>query len=271
MTKTSRQARRIGEADLAGIFAGKVVLVTGGGSGMGKSSAQRFAEEGGRVAVVDLNLEAAQAVVEAIRAAGGEALAVRADIASQADNDRMVAETIGQFGGLDAAFLNAAYLGPVLDFFETDAKTFDLIVGINLRGCFFGMQATARAMRPGGPVVVNASTAALAANQYSAVYTATKHGVLGLVRAAAEPFAERKLRINAICPGFIQTPMNGMADSVAPIAPELLEQPGFCGLGQPQHIAELALFLASARAAFVSGGAYLADGGLMANIPSVRF
>jgi NAD(P)-dependent dehydrogenase (short-subunit alcohol dehydrogenase family) len=255
---------------MAGMFDGKTVLVTGGGQGMGKSAAQRFAEEGAKVAIVDLNLEAAQAVAGWIRAKGGAAIAIRADIASQADNDRMVAETVAQFGGLDAAFLNAAYLGPVLDFFETDAETFDKIVNINLRGCFFGMQATARAMKPGGSVVVNASTAALAANQYNAVYTATKHGVLGLVRAAAEPFGARHLRINAICPGFIQTPMNGMADSVAPVPPETLMPPDFCGLGQPQHIAELALFLASTRSAFLTGAAYLADGGLMANIPSVR-
>ena len=200
------------------MFEGKTVLVTGGGQGMGKSAAQRFAEEGAKVAVIDLNLAAAEAVVAWIEAIGGQAIAIRADIASQADNDRMVAETVAHFGGLDAAFLNAAYLGPVLDFFETDAETFDKIVNINLRGCFFGMQATARAMPRGGSVVVNASTAALAANQYNAIYTATKHGVLGLVRAAAEPFGARGLRINAICPGFIQTPMNGMADSVATAA-----------------------------------------------------
>ena len=252
------------------MFEGKTVLVTGGGQGMGKSAAQRFAEEGAKVAVIDLNLAAAEAVVAWIEAIGGQAIAIRADIASQADNDRMVAETVAHFGGLDAAFLNAAYLGPVLDFFETDAETFDKIVNINLRGCFFGMQATARAMPRGGSVVVNASTAALAANQYNAIYTATKHGVLGLVRAAAEPFGARGLRINAICPGFIQTPMNGMADSVAPLSPQTLLPPDFCGLGQPQHIAELALFLASTGSAFLTGAAYLADGGLMANIPSVR-
>ncbi len=255
---------------MTGMFAGKVVLVTGAGSGMGKSAAQRFAEEGARVAVVDLNLDAANAVVDWIRAAGGQAVAIHADIASQADNDRMVAETVSHFGGLDAAFLNAAYLGPVIDFFETDAATFDKIVNINLRGCFFGMQATARAMKPGGSVVVNASTAALAANQYNAIYTATKHGVLGLVRAAAEPFGARGLRINAICPGYIRTPMNGFPDSVAPAPADTLETPPFCGIGMPQHIAELALFLASQRSSFLTGAAYLADGGLMANIPSIR-
>jgi NAD(P)-dependent dehydrogenase (short-subunit alcohol dehydrogenase family) len=256
---------------MAGMFDGKVVLVTGGGSGMGKSAVQRFAQEGARVAVVDIDLEAAQAVVDWIHGQGGAAIAIRADIADQGDNDRMVAETLAKFGGLHAAFLNAALLGGVLDFFETDAATFDQIVGINLRGCFFGMQATARAMEPGGSVVVNASTAAMAANQYNAVYTATKHGVVGLVKAAAEPFGARKLRINAICPGYIATPMNGVADSVEPTPPGTLAPTDFCGMGLPQHIAELALFLASTRSAFLTGAAYLADGGLMANIPSVRF
>ncbi len=256
---------------MAGLFEGKVVLVTGAGSGMGKSAAQRFAEEGAKVAIVDLNREAAEVTVGWIRDKGHDAFAIHADIARQDDNDRMVAETVSHYGGLDAAFLNAAYLGPVLDFFETDAATFDKIVNINLRGCFFGMQATARAMKAGGAVVVNASTASLSANQYNAIYTATKHGVLGLVKAAAEPFGARGLRINAVCPGYIQTPMNGMADSVAPLPPETLEPPAFCGLGQPQHIAELAVFLASTRAAFLTGAAYLADGGLMANIPAVRF
>ncbi len=255
---------------MAGLLEGKIALVTGGGQGMGKSAAQRFAEEGAKVAVVDLNIETAGATARSIHDSGGEAIAIQADIASQADNDRMVADVVGRYGGLDVAFLNAAYLGPVLDFFETDAATFDKIVSINLRGCFFGMQATARAMKPGGSVVVNASTAALSANQYNAVYTATKHGVLGLVKAAAEPFGARGLRINAICPGYIQTPMNGMADSERPLPPDALEPTAFCGLGQPQHIAELAVFLASSRAAFLTGAGYLADGGLIANIPSVR-
>jgi len=256
---------------MAGMFTDKVVLVTGGGQGMGKSAAQRFAEEGAKVAIVDLNLEAARAVVDWIDAKGGDAFAIHADIADQGDNDRMVAETVARFGALHAAFLNAAYLGPVLDFFETDAATFDKIVSINLRGCFFGMQATARAMGPGGSVVVNASTAAMAANQYNAVYTATKHGVVGLVKAAAEPFGARKLRVNAICPGYIATPMNGVADSVEPTPADALAPSDFCGMGLPQHVAELAVFLASSRAAFLTGAAYLADGGLMANIPSVRF
>jgi len=255
---------------MAGMFTDKVVLVTGGGQGMGKAAAQRFAEEGAKVAVVDINLEAAQSVASWIGSNGGEAIAVRADISQEADNHRMVAETVSRFGSLHAAFLNAAMLGGVLDFFETDAATFDRIVGINLRGCFFGMQATARAMGPGGSVVVNASTDSLSANQYNAVYTATKHGVLGLVKAAAEPFGARKLRINAICPGYIATPMNGIADSVEPMPADALPPTDFCGMGLPQHIAELALFLCSSRAAFMTGAAYLADGGLMANIPSIR-
>jgi NAD(P)-dependent dehydrogenase (short-subunit alcohol dehydrogenase family) len=255
---------------MIGMFAGKTVLVTGAGQGMGKSAAQRFAEEGARVAIVDLNLDAAETVAGSIREAGGEAFACRANITSQADNDRMVAETITRFGAVDAAFLNAGYHGPILDFFETDVATYDRIMGINLRGCFFGIQAAGRAMKPGSAIVVNASTAALAANQFNAVYTASKHGVLGLVRGTAEAFAKRGIRINAICPGVVRTPMNGFQDAQAPVPPETLVQPEFSGVGEPQHIAELAVFLASARASFLTGAAYLADGGLMANIPTAK-
>jgi len=252
------------------MFDGKIVLVTGAGSGMGRAAAQRFAQEGAQVCAVDLNIGSAEATVASICSGGGEAFACQADIAQQADNDRMVAETVARYGGLDAAFLNAGYLGPNLDFFKTDAKTFDFIVSVNLRGCFFGMQSTGRAMRPGGAVVITASTAAFAANQYNAVYTATKHGVLGLVKATAEAFAARGLRINAICPGVTRTGMIGMTSALTPVPPDQLKQPEFAGLGEPQHIAELALFLASPRASFITGAAHTIDGGLMAHIPAAR-
>ena len=256
---------------MAGLFANKAVLVTGGGSGMGKSAAQRFAEEGGRVCVVDLKGDAAEYVANAIRDAGGDAFACQADIAIEADNERMVRETVVRYGGLDVAFLNAGFLGPDLDFFETDAASFDKVMSVNLRGCFFGMKHAGRAMRPGGAVVVTASTAALSANQYNAAYTASKHGALGLVKGAAEAFAAKGLRVNAICPGVVSTPLIGMKEaSDRPIAPEQLQQSSFAGIGQAQHIAELALFLAGPRASFITGAAYIADGGLMSNIPTAR-
>jgi len=255
---------------MGGTFAGKSIIVTGGGSGMGKSAAQRFAEEGGRICVADVNKDGADDTVAAIRESGGQAFACHADIAEEAENVRMVAEAVARYGGLDVAFLNAGYLGPNLDFFETDAASFDKIMAVNLRGCFFGMQAAGRAMKPGGAVVVTASTAALAANQYNAPYTGSKHGVLGLVKAAAEPFAHRGLRINAICPGVVSTPLIGMTDSDRPLPADDLAQPAYAAIGQPQHIAELALFLASPAASFITGAAYIADGGLMSNIPSAR-
>ena len=260
---------RLGEEALSKEFAGKSVIVTGAASGIGKAAAYRFADEGAKVCVADLNIAGAETVAQALKDKGAEACATKVDVSVKDDNDRMVAETVAAFGGLDAAFLNAGYYGPGTSFFDEDVTAFDRIIAINLRGCFLGIRAVAKAIRSGGAIVVTGSTGGIMGLGINPAYSASKHGLIGLVRSAAEPLAERGVRINAILPGGVNTPLNfgEMVDTYYP--PEELKMPPFRGYGESQHIAEFALFLASPRAAFINGGAHVADGGLTSSFAAV--
>lgn len=242
----------------------KVVLITGAASGVGRSAARRFFEEGAKICVADINGAGAEETAKLIREAGGEAFACQADISVPEDNERMVAETVSQFGGLDIAFLNAGYLGQRSEFFDFTLENFDKIISVNLRGCYLGLQAVGKVIRPGGAVVVTASAASFTGHPLNAAYSAAKHGILGLVRSVAEAFATRGVRVNAICPGGINTPMNFPEGTVEyHVNPEDLPMPAFQGWGEPQHVAEFVVYLASSRAAFITGTGLLADGGLL--------
>jgi meso-butanediol dehydrogenase / (S,S)-butanediol dehydrogenase / diacetyl reductase len=246
-------------------FAGKRVLVTGGASGIGRAAAIRFAQEGARVCVADIDGAGAEAVVSAI---GGQATAVQADVATVEGNAAMIAAAIGDAGTLDVAFLNAGYLGPMGGFEATDEALFDRHLAINLKGVFLGLKAVHGAIAGGGAVVVTASTASLVGLHESPAYTAAKHGVLGLVRASTPAFAGKGARINAICPGGVETPMMGGADQ-AIVAPEKLGRVPLRGMGSAQHVAEVALWLAGPESGFVTGQAQVVDAGLLATfVPS---
>lgn len=248
-------------------FANKTVIVTGAANGIGRTTARRFAAEGARVCVADLDGAGAEATVAMIAAEGGTAFACRVDVSQEADNERMVQETIERFGGLDAAFLNAGYLGGTGDFFELDTQHFDRVIAVNLRGAYLGLQCVGRRINQGGAVVVTSSAAGLQGWMQNAAYSASKHGVIGLVRSAAEAFAARGVRVNAICPGTVNTAMSptalraGVSDEMVP--PDQLAMPGFRGIASTQHIAEFVLYLSSSRAAFLNGAAYQVDGGLL--------
>jgi NAD(P)-dependent dehydrogenase (short-subunit alcohol dehydrogenase family) len=254
-------------------FVGKAIIVTGGASGIGKAAARRFADEGGRVCIADLDGDAADRVASFIRGKGGDAFASKVDVSSEADNDRMVAETVDRFGGLDIAFLNAGYYGPGTSFFD-DGKVsdFDRIIAINLRGCYLGIRAVGRSIREKGAIVVTGSTGGILGLANNPAYSASKHGVIGLVRSAAEPFAAKGVRINAILPGGVNTPLNfpDMKDEYY-LPPDELPMPPFRGYAEAQHVAEFALFLASSRAAYITGGAHVIDGGLTGSFAAVRY
>lgn len=241
-------------------FTGKSVIVTGAGSGIGRSAARRFAEEGARVCVVDLQAACAQSVATAIVASGGQAFACTADVAQESDNERMVAETVYRYGDLNVAFLNAGYGGWAMDVLEGDITEFDRIIATNLRGCWLGVRSVMRAMAPGGAIVVTASAGGLTGVRSNPVYAASKHGVVGLVRSLAPTLAERGVRINALCPGGVRTPMVGFPVQDLDMAPYDLPMVAYGTRAHPEHIAEVALFLASPRSAGVNGSAMLADG-----------
>ena len=246
----------------AAIFEGKAVLVTGGGSGIGRSASQLLARNGASVAVADLDVERALQTVALIERAGGRAIAIAADVASEADNIAMFDGTEQAFGGIDHAFLNAGMLQRYLPFEDVSIELFDRVLSVNLRGVFLGLQQARSRLRPQGSCVVTASAAALLGFSEAAAYATSKHGALGLVRSAARAFAERGLRVNAICPGNVLTPMNGVAQDNS--VQEELDDPGYRGGLSAQQVAEVALFLLSRRAAGINGHAQVVDAGFAA-------
>ena len=248
------------------MFEGKVALVTGGASGIGAAAAQRFAQEGAAVVVADMNRDGAEAVAELIRKAGGRASAVGCDVSKAADNAAMVAAAIDGFGGLDAAYLNAgAYTQ--LPFDEHDEASFDRMVAINLKGAYLGLKAVLPALNKGGAAVVTASTSGVIGLSVAAAYSAAKHGVIGLVRSSSQAFAAKGARVNAICPGPVATAILGVAGVPSVQDADSLEPTPYAGTLSPQHIAELALFLASPRAGGINGQYMIADAGYLASYP----
>ena len=250
-----------------GLFNGKVALVTGGASGIGAAAALRYAEEGAAVVVADLNLEGAEAIAEQIRAKGGRAQAVAVDVSKDADNQKMVAVCKDSFGGLDAAFLNAGAYDHSATFDELTIEKFDRMISINLKGTFYGMKAVLPALNKGGAAVVTASAAGLLGLTVAAGYSSAKHGVVGLVKSASRAFAEHGARINAICPGAVATPLVGVTEAAPMQDADALEAPEYRGQLLPQHIAEVALFLTSARSSGINGQAQLVDAGYAAAFP----
>lgn len=249
------------------MFKGKAALVTGGGSGIGAMAAQRLAAEGASVAVVDINRKGAEKIAARIAAAGGAAIALAGDVSSAADNERLFAAAEEAFGGLDMAFLNAGVLQPYVPFDQVSEEVFDRLISINLKGAFFGLQQAQKRLRPGGAAVVTASAAGVIGFADAVAYSASKHGVLGVVKSAAREFAGRGLRVNAICPGGVNTPMTGVEPSLdlQPVAQ--LRPPAYRGMLDPQQVAEVALFLLGPASAGVNGQAQLVDAALLSAFP----
>lgn len=248
-------------------FENKVALVTGAASGMGLATAKAFAEAGAAVTLADINEDGAWSAAEDLVAAGHKAIGVPCDVADESEVAAMVEQTISTFGRLDAAFNNAGVQAPPSDMADEAAEEFDRVNAINLRGVWACMKHELRHMREqGSGAIVNCSSlGGLVGLPSRAAYHASKHGVLGLTKSAALEYAARGIRINAVCPGIIETPMvAGMLVSQPEAMKELMKEQPIGRLGRSQEIAAAVLWLCSPGASFVIGHALAVDGGYTA-------
>ncbi|HEX5501056.1 MAG TPA: SDR family oxidoreductase [Thermomicrobiales bacterium] len=242
---------------------GKVALVTGAGSGIGRATARAFAAAGARVVAADVDADGGEATAGLIREAGGDAAFVRADVAQAADVNALVGATVARYGRLDYAHNNAGIAGATGGaFVDYPDDLFDRVIAINLRGVWLCLKAELRQMlAQGGGAIVNTASVLGLVGGGGAAYVASKHGVAGLTKVAALQHATAGIRVNAVCPGVIDTPM------VAAI-PGFLEQataitPMGRG-GTPEEVAQLVVWLCSDAASYVTGQTYAVDGGYVA-------
>jgi NAD(P)-dependent dehydrogenase (short-subunit alcohol dehydrogenase family) len=257
-------------------LANKIGLVTAAASGMGRAGALRFAREGATIAAVDIDEAGINAVVKEIEAAGGRALAIPADLTKDADSKRIVSEAAAAFGGLDFVWNHVGHPGPAA-IEGIEMEDYDLAMNLNIRTVLVTTEAALPEMRArgGGSLLYTASTSGLQGSQFSPVYSAAKHGVVGFVKALAKRYAKDGIRVNAICPGPTDTPMlrvfvarpdqqstHGMDKE------ELVRSRGgqtpMGRPGTPEEMANAALFLLSDEASFVTGVALPVDGGVTA-------
>ena len=249
---------------MAAAMQGKVALITGGGSGIGRATAHRLAREGAKIMIADYVPEGAEKVVRAIREAGGEANCVATDVSITAQVEAMVARTVESYGRLDYAFNNAGIEGTMAETTKLPEESFDRVIAINLKAVWLCMKyEIPQMLRQGGGSIVNsASTLGLVALEGATAYNAAKHGVVGLTKTAALEYARRNLRVNCVCPGFIRTAMVERAIDKAMVAEEQMIAIEPIGrLGKPEEIAEGVCWLFSDAASFVTGHSLVIDGG----------
>jgi NAD(P)-dependent dehydrogenase (short-subunit alcohol dehydrogenase family) len=245
-------------------FENKVAMVTGGGSGIGAAIARRFAEEGATVVVADLDEKAASKVAAGIEKDGGIAVAVQQDVGDPRSVEQSVAFAIDKFGQLDVAINNAGITGDLAPTADYSLEGWDKVIAVNLSGVFYGMKYQIPAMlRSGGGSIVNiASILGSVGARDSAGYNAAKHGVVGLTKTAALEYSKDGVRVNAIGPGYIDTPLLNALDRE--MYDGLVNLHPIGRLGKAEEVAELALWLASDKASFVTGSYHLVDGGYTA-------
>jgi NAD(P)-dependent dehydrogenase (short-subunit alcohol dehydrogenase family) len=252
---------------MAGRVDGKVALITGGGSGIGRATALLFGREGAKVVVADYNTEGGDRTVKTINEAGGAALFHAADVSNPQNVEALIQKVVESYGRLDCAFNNAGIEGEFATTPKCSMENWQRVISINLTGVFLCMKYEIEQMlkNGGGAIVNTASAAGLVGLAGSSAYVAAKHGVAGLTKSAALEFARKGIRVNAVCPGFIRTPMvergldKGMVSEDQIIAAEPMHR-----MGRPEEIAEAVLWLSSEASSFVTGLPMPIDGGYVA-------
>lgn len=250
---------------MAGTLAGKVALVTGGSTGIGKASSLTFAREGAKVVVSDVNVHGGEETVRLIGESGGEAIFVKADVLLAAEVEALVKKAVGTYGRLDCAFNNAGIAGTIgASTHEYPDESWDRVIGINLKGVWLCMRyELPQMLKQGGGAIVNtASIWGLVGAPGASAYVASKHGVVGLTRAAALEYAPQGIRINAVNPGTIRTPILDPFIAAIPEFESLMTARHPIGrIGMPEEVAEAVVWLCSDAASFVIGQNLPVDGG----------
>jgi len=255
---------------MTGILDGKVALVTGGASGIGRATAVAMAREGARVAVADRAEETAAETVALINAAGGQAIAIGGDVTKEADVAATVERTVSAFGRIDCAFNNAGVatraVGPAGQrIHELSQASFDSMLAVNLTGVFLCLKHEVAQMLTqgvGGAIVNTASIAGLIGLPTSAHYVAAKHGVVGLTKTAAMEYAQDGIRVNCVNPGYVKTPMT--KETMETRFDEIMAKVPMRRLGIPEEIAEAVVWMCSDKASFMTGASHVIDGGYYA-------
>jgi NAD(P)-dependent dehydrogenase (short-subunit alcohol dehydrogenase family) len=245
---------------------GRVALVTGGGSGLGRASALAFAREGARVVVADVVAEGGSATVQMIEKAGGEAVFVKADVSNSTEVEALMVKAIKTYGQIDCAHNNAGIEDTTGSIIECTEEDWDRLININLKSVWLCMKYEIIHMikRGGGAIVNTSSVAGLVASPTGPVYTATKHGVLGLTKAAALGYAKAGIRINAVCPGPIYTPLlERITRGNTQLESAYIERVPMGRIGTPPEVAEAVVWLCSDAASFITGHAMVVDGGVV--------